>query len=304
MKNVLIIGNGSIGKRHTRNVVQIGHTAVVLTNYPGVNSDSVRYTDSLDGLEDVDFAIVATPTANHLSDVENLFKKTTCKKVLIEKPISHSIKDAVRIKELAKANNAKLYVAYNMRFLESFDLIKNTIEKEKQDIRLVNIVAGQYLPEWRPNADYRKSYSANRSLGGGVDLDLSHEIDYMNWLFGMPKETNPVVRKKLSNLEISSPDFFKGLYDYNSFMIDVTLDYFRKKERTLKILKENKVLIDADFINKKLIINDKEFNDASLFDFDLSYLSELMEFLGESETSKLTTIDEAISVLNLLMLEG
>jgi len=304
MDKVLVIGNGSIGKRHSKNLLQLGFSPVVLTNYPDSNTGVVKYISSLNSVNDVDFAIVATPTAQHFDSVEKILRLTTCKKILIEKPISNTFNGATKIKKLAEQNNAEIFVAYNMRFLKVFDIVKDLIMHNMSDIKLVHIVAGQYLPEWRPNKDYRTSYSAHRNLGGGVDLDLSHEIDYMNWCFHRPKNIKICIREKISKLDIDSPDYFKGLYEYNNFIVDVELDYFRNKERTLKILSENKELLFIDFINKTISVDGKKREEKELFDFDGSYLEELKEFLGLSKTKKLTTLEESMSVLTLLMLEG
>ena len=302
LDKILIIGNGSIGKRHANNVLKLGYAPIVLTNHPD-NTESVTYINSFSDIKDVQHAIISTPTAKHLSSVENLLKATKCKNILVEKPISSSLEDANKIKQLAEHNSVEIFVAYNMRFLRVFDVIKKLITDNKNDIRLVHIVAGQYLPDWRPNSDYRASYSAHRDMGGGVDLDFSHEIDYMNWCFQEPKSINACVRKKISKMDINSPDYFKGIYEYNNFIVEVELDYFRKKERTLRIIAENKELLFADFINKTLIVNNRKIEDKTLFDLDESYLNELKEFLSISNTKKLTTLGESISILTLLMLE-
>ena len=303
MNRVLVIGNGSIGKRHSKNLSKLGFKPIVLTNYPESDVNGVEYVTSFDGLGDVKFAVVATPTAKHLDSVTKILKLTTCKKILIEKPISNTLKEANNIKKIVEQNNAEVFVAYNMRFLKVFDTIRDLVNRNTLDIRLVHIVAGQYLPEWRPNRDYRDSYSAHRAMGGGVDLDLSHEVDYMNWCFNRPKNIKACIRKKISKLEIDSPDYFKGLYEYNNFMVDVELDYFRNKERSLKIISENKDLLYVDFINKTIMVDNKKIEDQELFNFERSYLEELREFLNISETKKLATLDESISVLTLLMLE-
>jgi len=303
MVKILVIGNGSSGRRHSNNLLKLGFSPIVLTKCPNDSIGGVQYISTLDDVGDVEFAIVSTYTALHLNSVEKILEMTKCKKILIEKPIVDSVQKANSIKKLAEQRNTEIFVAYNMRFLEVFDIIRDLINCNISDIRLVDIVAGQYLPEWQPYRDYRNSYSAHRNMGGGVDLDLSHEIDYMNWLFNKPKNIKLCVRKKISKLEIDSPDYFKGLYEYDNFLVDVQLDYFRSKERSLKIILENRNLLFANFINKTIVVGDKKLEDEELFNFDESHVSELKEFLGVSNTKKLSTLDEAISVLTLLKLE-
>ena len=96
------------------------------------------------------------------------------------------------------------YVGYNLRFNPIINFLKKKIKSKK--IWNVNLFCGSYLPGWRSNIDYKKSSSAKKGLGGGVLLDLSHELDYLQWLFG-----NITIQycksKKLSNLNINTDDF-------------------------------------------------------------------------------------------------
>jgi len=301
-KEIVIIGYGSIGKRHAKNVISLGADPYIITAYPE-KSDKMHFVPALDGCKEPYYGIICTPTARHLDDFKSLVEKTNCRNILIEKPLTASLKDALEIKMVAEKNNANVYVAYNMRFIKAFELAKQCIDAHHNEFRIIKINAGQYLPEWRPYKDYRQSYSSHRSLGGGVDLDLSHEIDYLVWLLGMPKNILFRFNKKISALDIDSPDYFKGIYEYPGFLVDVELDYIRKKSRKLRILGENTDILSVDFINKTIKIMNNDIDAADLFDFEQGYIDELKEFLGLSDRNKLCTIDEAIKVLYLLGLE-
>ena len=78
----------------------------------------------------------------------------------------------------------KIYVGYNLRFHPLLKYLKKYLSQSNDKLLSVNIYAGSYLPDWRKNTNYVKSYSASKRKGGGVELDLSHEIDYASWLFG------------------------------------------------------------------------------------------------------------------------
>ena len=102
--------------------------------------------------------------------------------------------------------------------------LKKIINKKSQIIN-TNIICDSYLPNWRLR-DYSKSYSANKKNGGGVHLDLSHEIDYTNWIFKNLKKNN-IFSGKYSNLKINSYDYFNLLCKSKlSKIINVKLSYF------------------------------------------------------------------------------
>ena len=298
MKEILIIGYGSIGKRHVNNLIDLGYQPIVLTKYPDQN-ESIIFVDNFDRCVDVEYCIIATPTANHYKDFKNVINHTYCKNFLIEKPIDCNLQNAINILNVAIKKQMKVHVAYDMRFINVFEKIKTFIEDELDNIRLVKIVAGQYLPEWRPLRDYRLSYSAHKYMGGGVDLDLSHEIDYMLWLFGHPNKKLISYKKKISDLEIDSPDYFKGLYEYPRFIIDVEIDYFRKLERSLRLIGENCELVFLDFIKRKILLHGKEAKEDNLFNNN-TYVEELKEFLNLKPHKKLCTIEESIKVLEVI----
>lgn len=296
---VLVIGYGSIGKKHARNLSELGIRPFIMTSHPDSSPDC-RFIRTIGECPDPDYAIIATPTSGHAGDLKSLADGTICKNILIEKPAGNSLKEGMTIKKMASRHKMTVSIAYNMRFLGIFDDIMAFLEKNTGKIDLVKITAGQYLPEWRPASDYRISYSAQREMGGGADLDLSHEIDYMLRLFGKPEKTVLAYNDNISGLDVRSPDYFKGIYRYPEFVADVELDYFRKKERTLRILGDNRCLADIDFINGRAVMDGQLSENASLFDFKKSYLDELREFLGMAPRRSLASLDEGIEVLKLL----
>jgi predicted dehydrogenase len=296
--NVLIVGNGSIGKQHVSALLTLGVKPIVYTQFPDVNSN-VKYIKSLNEINDVDIAIICSPTGRHLLDFKRITSKFKLSKVLIEKPVATSTQEALEIKKISIDKRIKVYVAFDMRFISKLQYIKRNIQKLIPEIKLVKIYCGQYLPEWRPESDYRKSYSSFPEKGGGVDLDLTHEIDYMLWLFGSPQKIEYTKIDKISSLEISSPDYFKGIYKYNNFIVDVELDYIRKLDRKLIILGENKVLVNLDFIKDNLIFCNEKV-ELMTNDIKNSLSAELHEFLNEDNPCNLCALDESIEVLKMI----
>ncbi len=295
---VLVIGYGSIGKRHAKNLISIGIKPYVLTSYPD-NTNGITFLQKLDEKIHFSHTIIATPTYLHYDNIVSVVENQGCKNFLIEKPVEIDEEHAKKIEELVLKHDLCIKVAYNMRFLKILQFIKDNL-KNMKNFRIVKIYVGQFLPDWRKDTDYRNSYSASREKGGGVDLDLSHELDYMIWLFGYPDEIIYKWSSKISSLEINSPDIFKALYKFPNFIVDVELDYIRKLDRGIQIIGENELLLNVNFISKKLEFEGQVIQDENLFNFNNSYICELEEFLGKVKTNKLTTLKEAISIFNLI----
>ena len=117
---------------------------------------------------------------------------------------------------------------YMLRYYKPFIEAKKILEKNKLGkIYYAQINCGIYLPNWRPNLDYRNNYGSKRSQGGGVILDIIHEINYARWFFGDFKSISSYI-KKLSNLEINTEDFASiNLISKNVF-VNLTLDYLNQ----------------------------------------------------------------------------
>ena len=300
-RSILIIGYGSIGHKHTQAALNLSLIPVVLTKYPD-KAKGVRFITDIKEAFDIKFAIVATPTSRHLEDVESIIKYTNCKNILLEKPVESSLKKSEQIFSLAKKNNLNIKVAYCLRFLNVIKKIKEILIKEYENIRLVNVNAGMYLPDWRPNTDYRKSYSGNRRQGGGVQYDLSHELDYVFMLFGYPEEVLFNNTSKISDLEITSDDYYHIILKYSQFIIDIQLDYFRKNRRSLEVFGENRDIIICDFIKRELFYNEIRQNDNSLFNFNEMYKNQLKEFISNVNSKKLATLFEGVEILKYIEL--
>lgn len=303
-KRVLLIGYGSIGKRHARNLADLGITPYVLTKYPdNLNAKFLKDKD-MGAIKNngIKYCIIASPTARHLDDLRKCLKYLNgLKKVLIEKPLECSYSKGKEIIKVAKAHKLEVFTAYNLRFIDAFDAADKFLKKYKDDIKIVEVVAGQDLREWRPYRDIRKSYSAHRRLGGGVDLDLSHEIDYVLWLFGDSFKNRLMHRSRISNLKINSPDIFKLVLDYKRFVVDITLDYIRKpKERHLRIICAGGKDLYYDFVAGSLKINGKIILDGD--DINESYTRMLRGFLGIDKIAKrkLCSAKEGLKVLRVL----
>ena len=188
--SVLIIGLGSIGQRHLRNLVTLGVEDITLfsTGYRGV-SDSLRkrhrVAPDLDSAlsRRPDAVIVATPTAHHLTTAIRV-AEAGCH-LFIEKPISHSAEGIESLLDLVGRQSLIVQTGFQFRFHPSLRSIRDWIHSGAiGEVASVRAVWGEYLPSWHPWEDYRYGYSARADLGGGVILTLCHPFDYLRWLLG------------------------------------------------------------------------------------------------------------------------
>lgn len=245
MKNCLIIGFGSIGKKHYRILKKTKKFDKIFVISKHIKKNF--FFSSLEQVKNFKFSyiVVANNSNLHystLKKIENFFFKT---KVLIEKPLFTKIS---KIKKKLKNN---YFVGYNLRFNPIIDFIKN-YSKDRKAIN-VDIRCHSYLPSWRPNTDYRKSYSANRNKSGGIVLEMSHELDYLQYIFGEIRSIN-ILEKKLSKLSIESSDYctIHGLTKKNIFFkIDISI-FSRVWIRDLYINYKNESL-HADLIKKNIL---------------------------------------------------
>lgn len=189
IERILIIGHGSIGKRHLRIAREtLPHADIrILRHQPCMETPKFADGCFANLTEACTFepqaAVIANPAPFHL-DTALTLTAADCH-LLVEKPLSHTAKSIETLLHKVNAHNLILQVGYNLRYLPSLiqfrDLIRvGTIGR----VLKVHGEIGQYLPSWRPDTDYRQGVSARRDLGGGVLLELSHEIDYLRWIFG------------------------------------------------------------------------------------------------------------------------
>jgi len=173
---VLVIGFGSIGARHCRILKELGHSVSVVSQHG--TSEYPCYTDIEVALSRgrPEYVIVANRTHQHFDALSQLVECGFSGTVLVEKPLFY------KNKKLPQNSFQNIFVAYNLRFHPLFQRLQSLLDG--QSIITAHAYVGQYLPDWRPGQDYRKGYSVRKAEGGGVLNDLSHELDYLNWILG------------------------------------------------------------------------------------------------------------------------
>lgn len=266
-KKVLIIGFGSIGKRHAailKNFKIVSQVYILSKRNPTI----FKTINKLSQIKEInpDYIIICSRTSDHFRHLKYIEKNFSKKIILIEKPLFNKFNKFRILKN-------KVFVGYNLRQHPVLRFIKNFIINKK--IFSVNIICNSYLPNWRKNINYKNSYSSHKRLGGGVLLDLSHEIDYIEWIFKKIKKLDFVKIRKLSNLKINVEDhvLIAGETELSNFIID--LNYYSLYRRRQVIVDGHNFSIKGDLIsnyveiyfknkNKKIISfkNDKNYTYA------------------------------------------
>jgi glutamate-1-semialdehyde aminotransferase/spore coat polysaccharide biosynthesis protein SpsF (cytidylyltransferase family)/predicted dehydrogenase len=244
----LVVGCGSIGRRHAKNLKSLGlrHLAFCDTSPSALQqcTDDVGgelFSDYQEALRTFkpDLTLICTPPVYHVEEALAALRARS--HVFIEKPLSHESTGIEVLIAEARRRDRNVQVGYNMRFHPGLRILKDLIDSGKIGrVLWLNVEAGQYLPDWRPWQNYRESYSARQELGGGIILDGSHELDYICWLLGRPIEVS-CRAEHLSSLEINVED---SAWIYLTFpdrrRAELHLDFVQRTyTRTCKIVGDN-----------------------------------------------------------------
>lgn len=259
----LFIGVGSIGKRHIKDFYdeckKNGEIPEIYTlrrkiSDLGELSEYVSGQLTELGNDKYDVVFITNPTNLHYQALIQCKGKT--KFYFIEKPIFENTDYDFENLGISSENS---YIACPMRHTLTYKTLKEIVNKHK--VFSARIICSSYLPEWRQDIDYRKNYSAIKEMGGGVTLDLIHEIDYLMDLFGKPEEVYNF-RGTYSDLEISSDDLSVYIMKFKNMLCEVHLDYFgRKATRICEIYTHEGTYI-ADFYGEKIVQPDGNVKDC------------------------------------------
>jgi predicted dehydrogenase len=192
-----VLGLGSAGRRHGRNLAELGPEVVGFD--PAVPESAPSAEEAIEGSDAV---IVASPSSLHADQA--LAALGSGKPTLVEKPLAANAADAERVTQAARDSGVTCGVAMNLRFHRGILGLRDLLPELGQ-VRLARSSFGYDLRLWRPGTDYRESYSAQAALAGGILLDAIHELDYLLWLLG-PVETVSAELARVSDLEIDVED--------------------------------------------------------------------------------------------------
>lgn len=293
MKKIIIIGSGSISKKHNLAIKKLKYkfklkkvSSREFEKFGKKNIEKLIFFKP-------ELIIVCSPTAKHFNHFKKIEKNFKNIKVLIEKPVFEKF---YKIKKKLKNN---YYVGYNLRFHPVIIFLKKFLNNKK--LYSVNVTSHSYLPLWR-KINYRQSVSAKKKLGGGVLLELSHELDYLKWIFKEIKILHSF-NKRISKLDIDTDDVLNLVGKINqSALLSVNMNFFSEiPNRTIKIDGSN-FSLNADLIkNEIVIVRNKNKKIKKFFNFNTkdTYELQLIEIIN-NKISKICTLNQGLKVMELI----
>jgi predicted dehydrogenase len=237
---ILVLGAGSIGRRHATNLAAAG--ARVLVTDPdaaraaevadaAVDPDAAAIETiafDLDALPAVDGIVVASPTRHHLDHARRAVDHGV--RVLVEKPLAER---SAEVADLVDRAGDQLMVGYNLRLHAPIARLVEGVRAGRVGRPLsYRLWFGSFLPDWRPDVDYRATYSARADLGGGVLNDAIHELDLAVWLAGPDLTVRGALVARLGGLEIDVEDTVRALLTTpDGVPVELALDYLSRTYR-------------------------------------------------------------------------
>jgi spore coat polysaccharide biosynthesis protein SpsF len=317
VNSALIVGSGSIGQRHIRNLKQIGISQIIaLRSKKGHYQELPKELELIEiyDWKDVrsyqpDIAIISNPSSLHL---EAAIKASKCVNgIFIEKPLSHSLEGCQELVDQLKAEMLVTFVGHNMMF---HPIVKNIIKfLEENDVgNIINIQCqvGQWLPDWHPYEDYNDAYYARKDLGGGVALTLIHEIHLALELAGLPVHVYGEISeyKKLDlDVDVCSDLMIKHK---TGAVSQIHLDYLQQPDHRSGTISFENGWLSYDF-NKKNMIGQIDKGDPFIvwndleYDSNQMYIDQIKEFVRYTEERRMEhNFDMKSSIESLKVVEA
>jgi predicted dehydrogenase len=232
----LVVGLGSIGRRHARNLASLGLEVAVCRQVGAAQPEPLgvnarEFSSLRDALAaEPDVVIVTNPTSLHVDTALKAIEAGA--HVLVEKPIGHTLDAVASFLESAREKKRVISVGYNLRFHPGLARLRELLYAGDIGRPLTaRIESGEFLPGWHPWEDYRHGYSARRDMGGGPVLTFSHEIDTLLWLLGRPVRLTALAART-SDLEIDTEDVAEIVVQLAcGALAAVHVDYVRRPPR-------------------------------------------------------------------------
>ena len=278
----LVIGQGSIGRRHARLLAARGVRVAVVSSQ--ADTGFPRFATIAEALRAAmpDYIVIATATARHMEGVRALAEAGFRGRLLIEKPLA-AVPDP-----LDPVGYARAGVAYNLRFHPALSALRDHLRDDPA--RVLTVHCGQHLSGWRPGRDYRAGYSADAAQGGGALRDLSHDLNYLEWLAG-PAERVAAQGGNLGILGIRADEAWSILVRTQAgTQCSVTLNYLDRPARREVVATTARATLHLDLVAGTLAVN----GEVTHFPVarDTTYIA-LHDAMLEAADPRLCTPDDA-----------
>ena len=288
---VLIIGLGSIGRRHQTLLAELGCEVAACTRHAQPDLPCFEDLDQAIRAHQPQYIVVANPTADHESTLHRLASLAPDARLLVEKPLCSRVPDS-----LPAGLTERISVGYNLRFHPVVLALREALHEE-QPVS-AQLYVGQYLPDWRPGRDYRTSYSAFAAQGGGVLRDLSHELDLGLWLFG-PWQRLVAHGGHFSELEIETEDTVSLLWQATRCpKVNVEINYLDRAPRRSILVHTRRHTWEADVLGGRLL-RDGAAVESWQPERNVTYRNQDRAWL-QNEGGVLCAFDEGLAVLHMI----
>lgn len=312
-----IVGAGSVGSRHARNLKSLGHEIVICSEHSGFrnkNLADLEYAkaDSFKQLLDqrLDGVVIANATSAHAEYAIQAIRHNH--NVYIEKPLTHDLASAQKLvavarEQLADRSQQIFAVGNQHRFNPLLAMVKAIVDEDEcGKILSVRCEMGEYLPFYHPDEDYSKGYAAKRDLGGGVLRTQVHDINYLQWIFGSCKVL-VAQGGRTSNLNIDVEDNVNALLSsQKADCIFLHMDYLQRQPRRTLDISFERGAVHWNYYENKLVV--EKFNEAPFIkdegqlDRNKLFVSAMKNFISaiEFQTKPMTSIDDALRDVGLI----
>lgn len=312
----IVLGVGSIGLRHLRNLRALGHEVLAFdANRERLSEIATAHgVEALLTLEEaadckVDGVLICTPPASHLPLARRAL--TWGAHLFVEKPLAPASSGVAEFLAEAAARGCRLLVGSNLRFFRPLQRVKVLVDEERIGrVLSVRAQCGFYLPFWKPGTDYRGTYRAHAAEGGGILLDAIHEFDYLRWVFGQIREVF-CTTARLSDLAIDVEDFAEVTLRFDSGAVaQLHLDYLQRSyRRNCEVIGAEGVIV-WDYIDRRVTLFTEEsdrwqgFGEPIDANHNEMFVEEMRHFVRCVERQEAPEVDGAEALATLRVVEA
>lgn len=324
----LMVGLGSIGQRHLRNIKKLyGEDAEILAyRVRGLQrtfSDTMQIRENISLEEEfgivsfssLEEALMQKPGVAFITNITSSHipcaiqcAKAGCH-IFLEKPISDSFEGIEELGKIAEEHNLKIFMGYQNRFHPCIQYLKEILEKKELGrILSVRAVVGERLTTMHTYEDYKETYMARKDMGGGVSLNqMVHELDYLYFLFGMPKSVY-AVGGTTGNLGIDVDDNLDALFslERDGVMVPVSVhaDFYQSPPSRFVQIVGEAGQIKTDLINarvEKAVRDVREEIHFEDFTRNQMFIDELQSFMDciREDTDPAITLEDGKASLSM-----
>lgn len=308
----VILGLGSAGARHLNILKELGieNLGVVRSGLGPTPRPTPNWVHEFHSLREAlaekpEAVIIATPTAFHFGQAAECLSSSI--PVFVEKPLATTYAQACELALLAKKNESLLYVGYHLRHDPLVRWIDDLLTSQSLGRpMLLRATWGEYLPDWHPGEDYRKSYAALADQGGGPLLTLSHVLDYVVGFMG-PVERAGFESRSLSNLEIQTPDTVTlNLTHSHGGLSLVELDFWTRPKRHELELRLEQGALSVDFTGGSLEVRLVDASKETLpppprpITRDECFTIQMLDFLSALKLNGSRELEHELAVMQVL----